>query len=175
MSKKSILNFSTYVSILLYQSFGKWKRMCNLPPAIFIEPLNAEKRFFRSKSEKMTFHTNSQGFFRTSRTRRWQQVLRLLPKKATHVAKNFIFEKYTISAFKRRVWNLYITPRYEEPAISLKKTPWDQFCHARLLLLAYLGSQIFNQHFEFFVDFWSDIVQKGQIVFENGKFQMKFL
>ena len=57
--KKSILIFSTYPSILLYQSFGKWKRMSNLPPAIFIGPLNAEKRFFGSKSEKMTFPTKS--------------------------------------------------------------------------------------------------------------------
>ena len=51
--------FSTYPSILLYQSFGKWKRMSNLPPAIFIGPLKAEKRFFGSKSEKITFPTNS--------------------------------------------------------------------------------------------------------------------
>ena len=58
--KKSILIFSTYPSILLYQSFGKWKRMSNLPPAIiFIGPLNAEKRFFGSKSEKITFPTIS--------------------------------------------------------------------------------------------------------------------
>ena len=60
----------------------KVERMSNLPPAIFIGPLNAEKRFFGSKSEKMTFPTKSH-------RRRWQQVLRLLPKKAAHVAKNF--------------------------------------------------------------------------------------
>ena len=57
--KKSILIFSTYPSILLYQSFGNWRRMSNLPPAIFIRQLHAEKRFYRSKSEKMTFPTNS--------------------------------------------------------------------------------------------------------------------
>ena len=37
-------------------------------------------------------------------------------------SKFFFFKKPNISAFKRRVWNLYITPRYEEPAISLKKS-----------------------------------------------------
>ena len=64
--------------------------MSNLPPAIFIGPLNAEKRFSGSKSEKITFpHEFPQGPLWTSRTQRWQQVLRLLPKKATHVAKNF--------------------------------------------------------------------------------------
>ena len=57
--KKTILIFSTYPSILLYQSFGKWKRMSNLPPAIFIGPLNAEKQFFGSNSEKIIFPTNS--------------------------------------------------------------------------------------------------------------------
>ena len=34
-------------------------------------------------------HEFPQGPLWTSRTQRWQQVLRLLPKKATHVAKNF--------------------------------------------------------------------------------------
>ena len=57
--KKSILIFSTYPSILLYQSFGKWKRMSNSSLAMFIGPLNTEKLFFRSKSEKMIFPTNS--------------------------------------------------------------------------------------------------------------------
>ena len=51
--------FSTYPSILLYQSFGKWKRMSNLPPAMFVGLWNTSKRFFRSKNEKMTFPTNS--------------------------------------------------------------------------------------------------------------------
>ena len=32
------------------------------------------------------------------------------------------FKKHNISAFERRVWNLYTTPRYEEPGISLKKS-----------------------------------------------------
>ena len=49
--------FSTYPSILLYQSFGKWKRMSNLPLAMFVGLWNTSKRFFRSKSEKMTFPT----------------------------------------------------------------------------------------------------------------------
>ena len=57
--KKSILIFSTYPPILLYQSFEKWKRMSNLSPAIFIGLLNTEKWFFRSKSEKITFPTSS--------------------------------------------------------------------------------------------------------------------
>ena len=34
----------------------------------------------------------------------------------------FFFKKPNISAFERRVWNLYTTPRYEEPGISLKKS-----------------------------------------------------
>ena len=34
---------SIYPSIFLHQSFGKWKRMSNLPPAMFIGPLNTEK------------------------------------------------------------------------------------------------------------------------------------
>ena len=50
--KKSVLIFSTYPSILLYQLFGNWRRMSNLPSAIFIGQLNAEKQFFGSKSEK---------------------------------------------------------------------------------------------------------------------------
>ena len=32
----------------------------------------------------------------------------------------FFFKKPNISAFERRVWNLYTTPRYE-PGIPLKK------------------------------------------------------
>ena len=38
------------------------------------------------------------------------------------MAPKIFFKNLNISAFKRRVWNLYITPRYEEPAISLKKS-----------------------------------------------------
>ena len=34
----------------------------------------------------------------------------------------FFFWKLIISAFKRRIWNFYITPRYDNPAISLKKS-----------------------------------------------------
>ena len=36
------------------------------------------------------------------------------------------FKKPNISAFERRVWNLYTTPRYEEPGISLKKSEKKQ-------------------------------------------------
>ena len=55
--KNSILIFPTYPSIFSYQSFRKWKRMSNLPPAMFLGLWNTSKRFFRSKSEKMTFPT----------------------------------------------------------------------------------------------------------------------
>ena len=45
---------------------------------------------FRIEKWKNHFsHEFPQGPLWTSRTQRWQQVLRLLPKKATHVAKNF--------------------------------------------------------------------------------------
>merc|ERR1711963_458884 len=57
--QKMNFDFSIFPSIFLYQSFGKWERMSNLHPAIFVGPLNTEKRFFRSKSEKITFPTNS--------------------------------------------------------------------------------------------------------------------
>ena len=38
------------------------------------------------------------------------------------MAPKIFIKKHNISACKRRVWNLYITPRCDEPAISLKRS-----------------------------------------------------
>ena len=76
---------------------------------------------FRIEKWKNHFsHEFPQGPLWTSRTQRWQQVLRLLPKKATHVAKNFIFEKYTISAFKRRISRPLTTFRKKKSCFEIK-------------------------------------------------------
>ena len=48
-------------------------------------------------------------------------VANLRPIEYSDGPENFVFKKPNISAFERRVWNLYTTPRYEEPGISLKK------------------------------------------------------
>ena len=64
--------------------------MSNLPPAMFVGLLNTLKMiFWIEKSRIHVFHvvfTVSKWRFRPLRG---QQVLRLLPKKATYVAKNF--------------------------------------------------------------------------------------
>ena len=52
--------------------------------------IKRRKTIFRIEKSKNDFsHKIPQGPLWTFRQPRWQQVLRLLPKKATHVAKNF--------------------------------------------------------------------------------------
>ena len=56
--KTSILIFSTYPSIFLYQSFGEWKRMSNPSLAMFIGLSNTSKWYFGSESQKLHFFTH---------------------------------------------------------------------------------------------------------------------